>query len=54
MGIELSFSKNDLEEIRRFAEDKLPSFLLNNLTSFEACAFILQAVVDKLDEVEKE
>ncbi len=51
MGFELTLSKRDLEEIKRFSEDKLPPFLLENLTSFEACALILQSIFDKINEL---
>ena len=51
MGFELTLSKRDLEEIKRFSEDKLPPYLLENLTSFEACALILQSIFDKVNEV---
>ena len=41
----------DIEQIEEFLEDKLSGFLVNNLSDFTHCVFIMQAVVDKIKEV---
>ena len=41
------------DEVREFVESPtFTQFLLNNTTDFSVAAFILQAVLDRLDEVE--
>lgn len=45
----------NLNEVRRLIESNdLANFLLSHSTDFGACAFILQTVYDKLEEIEKE
>jgi hypothetical protein len=50
MNIDMSV----IEEAKSLAENKLPAWLLSNTVDFSTAAFILQAVLDKIDEVEKE
>ena len=40
-------------KVREFVEsDKFVQFLLNNTTDFSVAAFVLQTVLDRLDEIE--
>ena len=48
-----SIEKEDLPEIKKFIEDKLSGFLVSNLTDFNHCLFIVQAIIDKINEIEK-
>lgn len=42
----------DLEEVREFIESqKFLQFLLNNTTDFATAGFILQTLLDKLEEL---
>lgn len=42
----------DLKEVKNFVEsDKFIQFLLNNTTDFAVAAFILQTVLEKIDEI---
>lgn len=42
----------DIEEVEKFiTSDKFVQFLLNNTTDFAVAAFVLQTVMDKLDEI---
>lgn len=48
-------SKNDLTDAKRVVKsDKFAKFLLSNTTSFNAAGFILQTLLDKIEESEKE
>ena len=45
----------DLEKVQEFIEgDKFAQFLLNNTTDFSVAAFILQTVMDKINELKEE
>ena len=50
----MNIDKSVVKEAKSLAENKLPSWLLANTVDFATAAFILQAVMDKIDEVEKE
>ena len=53
--MEFEFDKRDLEDVKRLVtSDKFTQFLLSNTTSFGVAGFILQAVFDKIEAVEKE
>ena len=40
----------DIDEVSRFAHEDLPGLLIHN-TDFDVAAFVLQTVLDKLDEI---
>ena len=42
----------NLDTVKDFAENKLPSLLLENTTDFAVAAFVLQSVLDAIDSVE--
>ena len=45
----------DLENIREFVEsENFSEFLVNNTTDFGTAAFILQTLLEKIDELEGE
>ena len=45
----------DLDNIKKFVNsDKFTGFLVNNVTDFKTAAFILQVLIDKIGELEKE
>lgn len=42
----------DLDDVKEFVEsDKFTQFLLSNTTEFSTAAFILQTVLEKIDEI---
>lgn len=43
----------DLKEVKEFVNGKLPEFLNKNCTSFSTSAFILQTLLEKIDELEE-
>lgn len=43
----------DLKEIKEFVNKKLPELLNENCTSFLTSAFILQTLLEKIDELEE-
>lgn len=43
----------DLRKVRSFVTEKLPDLLTNNTTDFTISAFILETLLDKLDELEE-
>lgn len=47
--MEIDIDMNDLKEIEDNYE-KLSKFLLNNFSSFSACALILQSVMSAVDD----
>lgn len=49
MEIELDF--NDLQEIRR-NYDGIAGYLTSHLSSFQACGFVLQTIIDAVDNAE--
>lgn len=49
MEIELDFK--DLQEIRRNYEG-IAGYLTSHLSSFQACGFVLQTIMDAVDEAE--
>lgn len=52
--MEFTLDEEDLEELNRFIENgKFTQFLTNNLCNFSNVVFILQAVLNAKDEVEK-
>lgn len=54
MNLETTVSV-DLEDVREFVEgQKFLQFLLNNTTDFTTAGFILQTLLDKLEELEEE
>jgi hypothetical protein len=52
MDIGININETTLEELKRL-QQPLSSWLLDNTTRFEAAAIILQAVLDKTDEIEE-
>lgn len=45
----------DLNDIKEFVNsDKFAHFLINNTTDFGTAAFVLQTLIEKIDELEKE
>ena len=52
MEMSISIDRTDIKTIKEFAEEKLSQFLVNNLSDFNHCLFILQSVMDKLKEAE--
>lgn len=45
----------DLNNIKEFvSSDKFANFLINNTTDFGTAAFVLQTLIEKIDELEKE
>ena len=43
----------DIKEVRKFIKsEKFSDFLLSNTTDFSTAAFILQTLLDKIDEIE--
>lgn len=45
----------DIIDVKQFVKsDKFSQFLLSNTTDFTTAAFILQTLLDKIEEVEKE
>ena len=50
--MEMEITKKNLENIKKFCADKLSEFLVNNITNFVECAFILQSVLDAVLEAE--
>lgn len=45
----------DLNDIKKFVNsDKFTHFLINNTTDFGTAAFVLQTLIEKIDELEKE
>lgn len=42
----------NFDAVKDFAENKLPSLLLENTTDFAVAAFVLQSVLDAIDSVE--
>lgn len=43
----------DIKEVRNFIKsEKFSNFLLSNTTEFSTAAFILQVLLEKLDEIE--
>lgn len=45
----------DLDNVKKFVKsDKFTEFLLNNTTNFGTAAFVLQTLLDKISELEKE
>lgn len=52
MEMEMSVNLND---VKNFIEsDKFIQFMLNNTTDFATAAFVLQTLLEKVDELEKE
>lgn len=47
---ELTVTKQDLIEIKNYVEDTLSEHLVNELSSFTQAAFILQSLLDKIEE----
>lgn len=43
----------DLKEVKEFVNGKLPELLNKNCTSFLTSAFILQTLLEKIDELEE-
>ena len=43
----------DLKEVKKFVNGKLPELLNKNCTSFLTSAFILQTLLEKIDELEE-
>lgn len=43
----------DLKEVERFVTEKLPGLLMNNTADFSTSAFILQTLLEKIDELER-
>lgn len=52
MDIEINIDETILEELKRL-QRPLSGWLINNTTSFEVAAIILQAVLDKIDKIEE-
>ena len=52
MNLSISVDAQDLEEIESKYE-KLAGFLTSNLTSWPACAFVLQSVMDAVKNAKK-
>ena len=45
----------DLNDIKEFvSSNKFANFLINNTTDFGIAAFVLQTLIEKIDELEKE
>ena len=45
----------NIEEIEAFiTSEKFSNFLLSNTTEFGTCAFILQTLLDKIEEIKSE
>ena len=45
----------DLNDIKEFvSSDKFANFLINNTTNFGTAIFVLQTLIEKIDELEKE
>ena len=45
----------DLDNVKEFVKsDKFTQFLLNNTTNFGTATFVLQTLLDKISELEKE
>lgn len=42
----------NLDTVKDFVENKLPSLLLENTTDFAVAAFVLQSVLDAIDSAE--
>lgn len=42
----------NLDAVKDFVENKLPSLLLENTTDFAVAAFVLQSVLDAIDSAE--
>ena len=53
MPTNINISKEDLDNIQNFLEEDMASFLVNNLTEFSHCLFIMQAVMDKITEAKE-
>ena len=47
--MEINIDMNDLKEIENNYE-KLSKFLFNNFSSFSACAFVLQSIMDAVND----
>lgn len=50
--MEMEITKENLENIKKFCADKLSKFLVNNITDFVECAFILQSILNAISEAE--
>lgn len=50
--MEMEITKENLENIKKFCANKLSEFLVNNITDFAECAFILQSILDAVSEAE--
>ena len=53
MNLYVSIDKQDLKEIESNYE-KLAGFLTSNFVSFPACAFVLQSIIDAVDEAKEQ
>ena len=53
MEMTISIDETDIKTIKEFVEEKLSQFLVNNLSDFNHCLFILQSIMEKLNEIEK-
>lgn len=53
MNFNISITKEDLREIESKYE-KLTNFLTNNLTSWPACAFVLQSIMDAVEKTKEQ
>jgi len=53
MNLSVSVDKQDLKEIESKYE-KLAGFLTSNLTSFPACAFVLQSIMDAVEKAKEQ
>ena len=53
MEMTISIDETDIKTIKEFVEEKLSQFLVNNLSDFNHCLFILQSIMEKLKEAEE-
>lgn len=53
MNLSISVDKQDLKEIESKYE-KLAGFLTSNLTSWPACAFVLQSIMNAVNEAKEQ
>lgn len=44
----------DLNDVKDFCENKLAKFLVENTTDFGTAAFILQTVLDRVNELQNQ
>lgn len=51
--MDFTIDQNDIKEIED-NEEKLAKWLMDNLSSFNACAFVLQTVMDGVTEAKEQ